>query len=236
MSTRASLIRAKTMLPKIFLTAWALFPALSHLTAGAEPGTMQVRLIAFPKAEQAGPLQLVVAEGRTIEVEVPSHEISRTYTVPSQEHWVLGESSESGDGEFRALGEAVALSARKQLLVVIRKGEGDEAELEVHPYACDGPGFQTGRFLFLNNTGVHIEGSLGEADFTLEPHARVVVGPAEKDAAARRAHVIFREQDSPRPFFSSTWPLSAKARSLVFFHLDAESGGLRFHAVRDFLD
>lgn len=49
-----------------------------------------------------------------------------------------------------------------------------------------------------------------------------------------RATLYFRKADQAKPFFSSTWPLSDVARSLIFFYHDPDTNRLRLHTIRDF--
>jgi hypothetical protein len=47
--------------------------------------------------------------------------------------------------------------------------------------------------------------------------------------------LYFRKGEEARPFYSSTWRFSEKARSIVLFYHDPHTDRLRTHTIRDYI-
>ncbi len=86
-----------------------------------------------------------------------------------------------------------------------------------------------------------IAGILGGAKFTLKPGKQTIIEPKEMNKReGSESHgffteFYFRKEEDVRPFFSSTWPINKKARSMVFFYHDTRNGRLRMHTIRDYI-
>ena len=96
-------------LPTIFLTlvAQSLF---------AQEDKVSVRFVSFPEMTKTPKLEVMIGEGKTIKVELPSHVLSKTYKLPATSSWQLGENLESEDGKsaFKSYGTVKAGSASSQ--------------------------------------------------------------------------------------------------------------------------
>jgi hypothetical protein len=205
--------------------------------AQQEAGNVSLRFLSFPRAVDPAPLELLVGEGKTIEVGVPTNELSSTYHVKRQSVWAVGETVGGKDGKpvFKVFGQTPALASAKQILLLIRKGEMYSDGFHIIPVDDQGTGLGGGKFLFLNAAKIDIAGVIGQRKFAIKPGQHVIV-KAQPEPGLGISHVEFwyRGADMVKPFFSSTWPVSERARCLVFFYHDPASRHLRLHSIRDF--
>ncbi|MCH7228108.1 hypothetical protein [Haloferula sp. A504] len=196
-----------------------------------------LRFLTFPKQLERQSVELLTGEGRTIEVEPPSNELSKTIRVPRMSSWVFGETTVNEDGEttFNTFGKAPSLSASNQLLILVRKGDRFEEGIEIIPVDGRISRFGGGEFFFMNATTVDIGCEAAGKKFAVRPKSHYIFDP---EASGRTAHFTFyfRKADEARPFWSSRWPVADYARALVFFYHDPQTKRLRIHSIRDFLD
>ena len=186
---------------------------LALLPCAAQEGeSVTLRFLSFPRAIDPAPVELVAGEGKTIKVEIPSNELSEPCKVKRQANWVVGETVKGTDGKpvFKVFGQAAALASSEQLLLLIRKGKDHADGFEVIPIDYRSTEFGPGKFSIIKPKG--------EAGDNKLVHTTL----------------YFRKDDQPKPFFSSTWPLSDAARSLIFFYHDPDTNRLRLHSIRDF--
>mgnify|MGYP001816795723 CR=1 FL=1 len=223
-----------------------LLPALvGALVLSSQPGRAQdgakvtLQFLSFPKSLDPEPVELLVGDGKTIKVEIPSSELSRSYKVNAQKVWAIGESTTDEDGKptFKVWGKAPALKARKQLIILVRKGESYGDGFEVIPVDGLANRFGGGKFLFLNAARVDVAGEVGGQKFALRPGKHTIIKPAPLPGRNNLTHatLYYRKGDKPRPFFSSRWPLNDKARALIFLYHDPHTERIRLHSIRDFL-
>jgi hypothetical protein len=219
------------------LLAPGLFAAL--LLSGRLPAEEQVsvRFVSFPKAENPVPVRLLVGEGETMAIDIPTNRLSPIYSVEKQAEWVIGETiTEDGGGtSFRILGKAASTGSPRQLVFVIRDGKDG---FRLVPMEDGGAELGGGTYLFMNLADSEISGKLGDETFVTQPGEHVVVNPlaaAKKDGGIPldKLPVSLNRAGNPSPFFSSVWRFSSHARSFVFFHAGAD-GGLRLHTIRDY--
>jgi hypothetical protein len=216
--------------------------ALSLLPCGAqEGGEVTLQFLSFPKSLDPQPVELLVGEGKTLEVKIPTNELSKPYKVTRLASWAVGESTVGEDGKpvFKVFGQAPALASPKQLILLVRKGADNADGMEVIPIDSRVANFGGGKFLFMNAAKIDIAGEIGGEKFAVRPGKHVVVRPVtgktENGRKLVHTSLFFRKDDEAKPFFSSVWPLSDKARSLVFFYHDPQTNNLRLHTIRDFL-
>lgn len=217
----------------VFSVVVCLFPC-----AAQDGGSVTVRFLSFPKALDPKPVELVVGEHKTIKVEIPSNELSPPYKVPQAGAWVLGETTAGSDGKqtFHEWGRAKALASPAQLVLLVRKGKENADGFEVIPVDNRTASFGGGKFLFMNAARVDIAGNIGEQKFVLKPGRHAIIEPkARPGAHTFQTELWFRKDDAARPFFSSQWPVSDKARALVFFYHDPAGERLRLHTIREFV-
>ncbi len=210
------------------------------MPAAAQVPTVNLRFVSFPKAAAAEPVELLLGEGQTMEVELPTNSISKTYKVPALATWSLGKSSvnEEGKSIFLSYGEARSIGASEQLILVVRKGHNDAAGLQLTPMKTSDEGLDGGKYLLFNASKVDIAGTIGTAKFALEPGKHGFVAPKPTKTEGNRqycfAKFYFREAKDIHPFFSATWRFNQEARSIVFFHHDPHTKQLRVHTIRSF--
>jgi hypothetical protein len=224
-----------------FVVLSALFVAVlfSLLPAAAQEETVSLQFLSFPKSIDPAPVELVIGKGQTIEVEIPSNELSPTYKVKRQRSWTFGETVTGDDGEvaFKVYGKTPALSSNKQLIILVRKGAEYSDGFDV--IAVDGISsrFGGGKFLFLNAATTDIAGEVGGQKFALKPGKHAIVKPKSTVEGRNLAQATFyiRKKDKPKPFFTSKWPLSDNTRALIFFYLDPDSKRIQLHSIRDYL-
>lgn len=210
------------------------------LTASAPAQQAQqtdLRLLAFPRVKDAGPIELQVGDS-VVEVDPPSNRLSDPVSVPSQATWRFGRRIQGADGErgFETWGEAKSTGTGRQILILLRKGKRNEDGFHVVSLK-DGPKhFGDGEIYFLNLARQEIAGEVGGVKFGLKPADEVVIKPkADKGPELCHASLYIRPREKWRPFFSSNWPLRERTRGLVFLYNGAGKGRVRMHTIRDFL-
>lgn len=230
----------KSILSSLTCCSSLLFAAAFPLSVQAQTPMVNLRFVSFPKAANPAPVELLLAEGKTMEVELPTNSMSKTYQVPALSTWSLGETStdEEGKATFRVFGQAQSIGANEQLILVVRKGADDAAGLELTPLKNSDEGFNGGKYLILNATSVDLAGNIGTGKFTLKPGNHVLLAPKPTKTEESRkycfAKFYFRQGEEIQPFFSATWRFNEEARSMVFFYHDPKTRQLRVHTIRSF--
>jgi len=210
---------------------------LCHPVAAQESVTLQ--FLSFPKSLDPQPVELIVGEGKTIEVEIPTNALSQPYEVDRQASWIVGKTEIDSDGSpvFEVYGQARSLAVSSQIILLIREGENNADGMRVMPINNDIANFGGGKFLFMNAAKVDIAGEVGNVQFALRPGTFSIIQPQPDNENGRNFHAMFyfRKDDEARPFFSSRWPISDQARGLIFFYHDPTTNHLRMHSIRNFL-
>lgn len=225
-----------THLSRVALLTAGLLASLP--CAAQQEAGVTLRFLSFPSMDHPTPVELVVGEGKTIQVEIPTNELSTPYSVKKQAAWVFGETVKGKDGKpaFTVFGKAPALAANDQLILLIRKGKTNADGFEVIPINSVKTEFSGGKFLFVNAASIDVAGLIGTVKFVLKPGAHTIVQPKgdEKNKRICKIDLYYKNDGEARPFFASTWPLSDTARALIFFYHDPESRHLLLHTIRDF--
>jgi hypothetical protein len=230
----------KTIFPALARRCLPLLAAALPMSLAAQPPTVNLRFVSFPKSTDADPVELLLAEGQTIQIELPTNSISKAYKVPALSTWALGKSSTNAEGKsiFLPYGQTRSAGAGEQLILVVRKGRDDAAGLELTALKDGGDGFDGGKYLLLNASKVDVAGNIGTGKFTLEPGKHSVLAPnPTKTEAGRKycfAKFYFRQDEEIQPFFSSTWRFNEEARSMVVFYHDPKTRQLAVHTIRSF--
>lgn len=203
-----------------------------------EAASVTLRFLSFPRAINPEPVELLVGEGKTIKVEIPTNEFSVPYKVTLQTVWAVGETVTGKDGKpvFTVFGKAAALASSQQMVLLVHKGKDNADGFEVIPIDSRGTEFGGGKFLLMNAAKIDIGGVLGKEKFAIKPGQHTIIKPKADSDMKDLCNVVlyYRKDDKPKPFFSSTWPLSDKARGLIFFYHDPGTQRLRIHSIRDF--
>jgi hypothetical protein len=220
----------------IFLTAW-----LIPLMCMGQEKQVSLQFVCFPISSDPQPVSLLVGEGKVISVELPSNILSPVYKVPALGSWVLGKAAEDAEGEFvfDSYGQTPSTGSDTQMILVIRKGKEDKDGFEMVSFDSGTKGFGGGKYIFLNGARVDIAGDAGGTQFALKPQKHMLIAPTPSETKGDRKYLYitlyFRKGEEATPFYESTWRLSDKARTLVFFHHDPNTGQLRTHTIRDYL-
>lgn len=210
----------------------------SLLCPAQEAGEVTLQFVSFPKAIAPEPVELFLGDGKSIQVEIPTNMLSKPYRVPALKTWAVGklEAGEENKMVFNAYGQAPALNSKSQLIVLVRKGKANAAGMEVIPIDNRFDKFGGGSFLFLNMTTIDIAGVCGEEKFVVKPNKRTLIQPKSKDGTKTfHTAFFFRKGEEAKPFFRSRWPVSERARSLIFFYHNPHNQRIQFHTIRNFV-
>lgn len=222
------------------LSLFVSFSCLLIHAAFAE-GEIELQFVSFPKSSDAKPVELVIGEGKTMLVELPTNSISPVYKVKPLSTWVIGKTTTDDEGKpaFDVYGQAQAISSTKQLILVIRKGKDDAGGLKLIPMDYSQSSFRGGKYLLINGTNLDIAGAIGTAKFSLKPGKYTLLAPKPTKVKDDRkycfAKFFYRKEKNIQPFFSSTWRFNDRARSMVFFYHDPRTGRLRLHTIRSYV-
>ena len=223
---------------KLLLTTTVLI--LAALASNAQDKEISIQFVSFPMSEDLEPIELLIAQDKSIAVELPTTNLSPTYKVPTTSQWVLGKMEMVEESKkFKEYGRAPSTGTAKQLILVIKKGATFADGLTLIPINYDPQHFAGGQFFMMNTTKVDIGVEMGDNRVGLKPNKSNLIKPeASREVNGNEQlyiKVYFRNEDKMKPFYSSTWRLNQKARSLVFFYHDPHSMRIRTHTIRDYL-
>lgn len=202
---------------------------------------VKVRFISFPKLQDAKPVELLLGDGKTLPVELPTNSISSTYQIPKPAKWALGKTVVGADGKpsFTVYGSAPALAAAEQVVLVARKGKTDADGFTLIPFAETADGFGGGSYIFFNASKVDIACKLGDTKLVIKPLECKLAAPKPSDVLNQKdllfVYLYFRKAQEAQPFYSSQWRYSKKVRTMVFLYHDQNSIHLKMHMVRDYV-
>ncbi len=203
--------------------------------------TVNLRFVTFPKTNHPIKLELLVGEKETIIVKTPSNELSPVYKVDSMESWVVGKTTtgENEEASFVAYGQSKAIKSSEQLMLIVRQGSDLSEGLTLTTIDYSSNGFDKGDFMFINASDLDIEGIVGEKKIAIKPGeiSQITPSPSDKNASRKsfQTQLFYKENNLPKPFFSTTWPLSPRARSMIFFYNSPQNNnGLKMHTIQDF--
>jgi hypothetical protein len=202
--------------------------------------SIELQFLSFPKSIDPKPVELLLGDGRTQVVKIPTNEFSETYIVKRREIWAVGITGTDKEGKqaFTVFGQAKALASAKQLILLVRKGKENEDGMVVLPIDNQLSSFGGGSFLFLNAASLDVGGEIGKGTFAVKPGKFTIIKPKPNTDEAKSlvdVTLFYRKKEEAKPFFSSTWPTNDKARTMVFFYEDPSTGHLCLHSIRDFL-
>ena len=205
--------------------------------AAQDGGEVTLRFLTFPKALDLKPVELLVGDNKTIKVEMPINELSPPYKVANLASWSVGETVAGPDGKnvFKEFGRAKALPSSSQLILVVRKGKEYADGFEVMAVDNRNTNFGGGQFLFFNAARIDIACEVGGEKTVIKPSQHSIIRPkAQPGERSFQTVFWYRKDDAAKAFFSSRWPFSEDARSLIFFYHEPGTQFLRFHTIRDF--
>lgn len=229
-------MKPPSLIPPVFAAI-----CFSGMAIAQDKELVSLQFVSFPRAVDAEPVELLIGEGKTIPVELPTNSLSPVYKVARLSKWVLGNTvaDEEGKESFKVYGEGKATASSKQLVLVVRSGAEAADGLTLTTFDGGAKGFGGGSYLFFNAAKVDIAATVGETKFALKPQEHKLVHPkpskSEGDRKYLFTYLYFRKGEEAVPFYSSTWRFSEKARSMVFFYHDTHGGQLRTHSIRDYI-
>lgn len=206
------------------------------MIASAQETTLQMRFLAFPPHPQPEPVELVTGEGQTIQVDTPGHEMTVPYTVPKLATIVVGKSSvgEGGKPVFQTFGQAPAINAKQQIVLLLRKGEKNADGFVVLPINGDLETFGGAHFYFINTSSYQIGGRIGDKKIQMDPGQRTMVKPApDFPGGICQVSLAYMRDKEWKMFFDTRWPANEKTRALVFFYQNPKTGKLGIAPITD---
>lgn len=217
----------------------AAIATLSSVTSHAQEQQMSLQFITFPMAIEPLKVEMLLSEGRTMELLVPSNELGPTVRAPRMASLVLGERiiNEEQKPEFKIYGQGKPTAAPKQLILLIRKGNDMANGFEVRAISSDINEFAGGKLLFLNATKIDIAAEVGQKPFALKPGSHTILKPKlEKNGRLTEVKFWYNNDGKAVPFFNSMWPVSDQFRGLIFFYHDSDNDNkIHIHSFRDFM-
>lgn len=208
------------------------------MTGASAQEKISLQFLAFPKKLQPLPVELLVGEGKTIEVDTPGNELSTTYKVPPLESIVVGKTTvnEEGESVFQVYGKAKSITASKQIILLMRKGKDDSDGYVVLPINGELANFRGGSYLFINASGLNVGGVIGGSKFALKPGQRRLLKPTPNhEDGICQVTLSYEREDKWKVFYDTRWPANEKYRSLIFFHQDPRTGRLGVSPIVDML-
>jgi hypothetical protein len=206
-----------TRLTTFVLLAMAFVPLVS-----AQEQKILLQFLAFPKQMEPEPVELRIGEERTIQIKTPGHQLSPTYQVPAMEFISVGETVKNNEGEsvFQEYGKTKALTDKRQIILLIRKGPANSDGFAVIPINADLEKYGGGSFTFINASKIQVEGIIGNEKFNLKPGLRTSVTP-EPDFGRDICQVTLsylRGENDWKKLLDARWSANKDSRSLIFFY------------------
>ncbi len=208
------------------------------MTVASAQDKISLQFLAFPKKMNPEPVELLVGEGKTMEVQTPGNELSPTYQVTPLGSIVVGKTitNEEGEAEFQVYGKAKALGTSKQIILLIRKGKENSDGFVVLPINGELGDFGGGSYLFINASNLNMAGVIGDQKFALKPSQRRLLKPApDHDENICQVTFAYQREDKWKTFKDTRWSANKSYRSLVFFYQNPKNGRLGVFPIVDIL-
>ncbi len=230
-----------TLLHKLILAS--VIAATIQPASAQEKVITSVRFVTFPVYTPTEPIELIVGDGSLVPIELPTNSLSPVYRMENIQKCILGKKvvDKEGKPSFEIYGQTPKLSSTDQIILVTSKGAKPSDGFEMIPFDGSEDGFGGGKYLLLNASEADIAGNIGTSKFSIKPnqHKLIAPTPSKEETDGRKylyTTVYFRTGDIIRPFYSSTWRLSDKAKCMVFFHHDPNTKQLRTHTIRHYIE
>ena len=204
-----------------------------------EEEKITLRFLLVPRAKDPTPVRLSLGEGKSLEIEAPTNTLSRPYAVDARSEWtIIGEvEGEGGETKFEKLGSAPALASPEQIILLVRMGDEGTDGLSVIPIDCRESEFGPGTMVFANATEHEFGGDVGGHGFSVEPGQYSTTRPKPQSEKSKLCNgtLFYTKEGREKPFLSTKWPLSDRARGLIVVYHDLRTSRIRLHSIRDFL-
>lgn len=218
----------------LIASSWVLMP----ISNAQQAPQVSLQFLSFPEQLESEPVELLIGEGKTIIVDIPGNELSPAYKVPPLPSIAVGKTTtnEEGKSVFQAYGTANSIAAKKQIILLIRKGEKNSDGFAVLPLNGQLDEFAGGNYLLINASKMQVGGSIGDKKFNLKPGQKDLLKPnASHTAGGCQVTLSYLKSDKWKVFYDTRWVVNVRYRSLVFFYQDPESGSLGVAPIMDFL-
>lgn len=232
----------RPLLPAALATA-ALATADNAAKNEPASGPVQVRLAAFPRAAEAGPVILRSADGERTFAEatpLPASGFGPPLIVPARDFHIAPAPSADSPADGRpphsadSGGLRVSLPAEgRAFLVALLSKPGGGAE--VLPVRADDPRAGKGRFLLLNRSPNPVRLELANDPIKLRPGQKQWWAPPEDGTAARSFPVTMhvRSGNEWLRFAATRWVRNPSLRSYVFIFGDPANARVRYKVIED---
>jgi hypothetical protein len=171
-------------------------------------------------------------------VDIPGNELSPAYNVPPLTTIAVGKTitNEKGESVFQTYGTANSIAAKKQIILLIRKGEKNSDGFVVLPLNGQLDEFAGGNYLLINASKMQVGGTIGDKKFSLKPGQKNLLKPNASHAAGGcQVTLSYLKEEKWKVFYDTRWVVNVRYRSLIFFYQDPESGSLGVAPIMDFL-
>lgn len=225
------------MIVKLSTSMAMAFLALAPIAA-AQQQKVSLRFLAFPAQNPPIPIELLIGEQKTMEVDTPGHEFSAPYEVAAMSSIRLGKTIIDGDGKptFQVYGQAKALAAPEQIILLLRKGREHGDGLVVLPIGADLGSFSGGSFYFINASSLSIRGTIGNMRIDLDPGKQKVLTPKpDFDGNVCQVTLSYLREDDYKSFYDTRWSASKDVRTLVIFYQNPQTGRLGIAPIMDII-
>lgn len=227
------------MHPGTFISLSIAFALLAFSPeSAAQERKLSLRFLAFPAQNPPGTVELLLGEGKTIEVEIPGHELSRRYEVPPLASIMVGETVADSEGKpaFKIHGQAKGIAAPEQIILLLRKGAAKGDGFVVLPIGADTGAFAGGSFLFINASDVVINGTIGNLALNISPGKMRTLAP-KPDFAGDICQVTlsYLKEGKTKRFYDTRWPANKDVRALVIFYQNPQTGRLGIAPIMDII-
>ncbi|MFM7182851.1 MAG: hypothetical protein ACKO2G_15495 [Verrucomicrobiales bacterium] len=214
----------------------ASFALLLTGFCSAQDATVSMRFLAFPAKAEPEPVELVVGEGKTIKVDTPGNELSQPYKVANPAVIAVGQTGVGSDGKpaFNTYGKATGISAKEQIVLLLRKGEANSDGFVVLPLSADLDSFGGAHFLFINASNLEVGGRIGDKTIQLKPGQRTMLKPTpDFTDDICQVSLAYMRDNKWKMFFDTRWPANDQSRAIVFFYQNPQTGRLGIAPITD---
>jgi hypothetical protein len=222
----------------IALSALILFCPLAENCFAQQNEKVKLRFVTFPPRQDWAEMELKVGEEKTIDIEVPSNELSKTYRITPSRILLLGKTvaAKANEDGFKVYARVELLPASSQIILLKSKGEALADGFEARAIDATSTKFGGGKLLFVNTASVAIAGVVGGEKFALKPNASSLLRPqANKGKDLYQVTFAYQKKEKWQVFSDTRWPISEKHRGLIFFVEDSDTKKLSLFAIRDSL-
>lgn len=204
-------------------------------SAWAQDAKVSLKFITFPQVKKPETIHLAGPEGKITRIEVGSRSFSQPVSVITQEKWsIVEEPAITADPkkQLKILGQVRALSAAKQLIILIRKGNKPTDGYSMVAIPDPSAGGTGGSVMLFNLSTTKISGRVGGKKLLLGLRKHKLVKP-KLMADGRNFQSLFAHHlgGKPKMFYASTWPVSKGAVMFVFFYNHPTNKRLMLHSV-----